>query len=132
MLIVALVITLLQRDREESARIELPSWAVFKQLLAADAFQPASVTIRHDRVEATLRAEFAPEETSPIKKVAEQVASVFVSIDSDNRQLFIEQLDQLKTAYRLDTSVSQWRTILLSWMPMILLMAFFWFILFRM
>ncbi|WP_182868157.1 ATP-dependent zinc metalloprotease FtsH [Stieleria mannarensis] len=121
----------LQLRTVDSARQEIPSWTGFKKLLVDQAIDPDSVTIRDDRVEATLKADFVPEKSLSIAKQPDQPVPVFVAIDSENRDWFIQQIDGLQVPYRLDTSVSRWWTILLSWLPMIVLIAFFWFLLYR-
>ncbi|MCS7467910.1 ATP-dependent zinc metalloprotease FtsH [Stieleria sp. ICT_E10.1] len=127
----AVMLIALQWRSKETGRQEVSSWTGFKQLLVDQAIEPDSVTIRHDRVEAVLKPEVVPDESLSIAKEADQPAPLFVAIDSENRQWFIEQIDALQVAYRLDTSVSRWWTILLSWLPMIVLIAFFWFLLYR-
>ena len=127
----AVMLLALQLSTTERTNQEVSSWAEFKQLVVSKAIEPGSVSIRHDQVEAILKADFVPEKTSTITKKAEQKTPIFVAIDSENRQLFIEQLDELQVSYRLDTSVNPWGSILLSWLPMILLIALFWFLMYR-
>ena len=118
--LIALTLFALQYRSAETARQEVASWSDFKNLLVADAIKPGSVSIRHDRVEAVVKAQYQPDKTLSISKEADQEAPIFVAIDSENRQMFIEQLDDLTIPYRLETSVSPWGNILLSWLPMIL------------
>ena len=117
--------------RNGDAKNEVPTWSAFKELLAAEAFEPDSVIVLHDHVEIILKADFDPGKAFSISKKPGESAKAFVAIDSENRQFFIEQLDELQTDYRIDTAVSPWGTILLSWLPMILLIAFIWFLLSR-
>jgi cell division protease FtsH len=131
LLVVAVVLVMLQQNPWGSASIEIPTWSTFKQLLADDAIKSDSLTVKTDRIEATLKAAFVPDETLDIEKEADQEASVFVSIDGENRQLFIEQLDALQVDYRIDTAVSPLGTILISWLPLLLLIGFLWFIIGR-
>ncbi len=133
----AVMLIALQWRSTETARQEVSSWTGFKQLLVDQAIErhPGDVAgilrIRHDRVEAVLKPDAVPDESLGIAKEADRPVPLFVAIDGENRQWFIEQIDALPVAYRLDTSVSRWWTILLSWLPMLLLIAFFWFLLYR-
>lgn len=131
LLLIAVLLFMLNQRNQDLARTEIPAWATFKQLLETDAIKPGSVTVKHDRIDAALSAEFVPDDALSIDKNAGQELPLFVAIDSENRQFFIQQLDDLEVAYHLDTSVSPWGSILLSWLPLLLLIAFLWFIMFR-
>lgn len=126
-----LLLVLFQQLERDTSQQEISSWTAFKELLSSDATKSGSVAVRHDRIEATIKADYVPDDSLSIDKQADQELPIFVAIDSDNRQLFIEQLDELKIPYRLATAVTPWGTILLSWLPMAVLIAFFWFLIYR-
>ena len=130
-LFLVLLFVALRSSDPEAGKNKIPTWSAFKKLLKTDATEPDSLTVLHDRVEAILKADFDPDDSLSIRKTPGKPATIFVAIDSENRQLFIEQLDALQVDYRLDTAVSPWGTILLSWLPMILLIAFIWFLMYR-
>jgi len=120
---VALAALLVSRNWQ--AGHEVDSWKQFQAILRDGGAQPGSVVLKNDRIEASLKADY---KTDAIEKPEGESVRAFVSIDSENRDFYLQQLDKLDVKWQ-DATGSQWWTLLAAWAPLLLLLGVVLFVL---
>jgi cell division protease FtsH len=115
--------------RPDPSTVELETWKDFKQLVRDGGVKSSSVVLKNDRVQATVKADYESERWK--EKPTDQEKPVSVAIDPENRDFFLQQLESLDVSYHVETSSGSWWLVLLGWLPILLLFAFLWFIMFR-
>jgi len=107
---------------------EIPTWDAFKQQIdpAGGQLEDNTVTVRNDRVEAVLRKDAAGfDASSPRNPV------IFVKIDAENRDWFLNQLESMGVNKNIETGTSIWMQIFLGFGPILILIALIWFLIAR-
>jgi len=124
-MVVGLVALLTVSDWQQGREVD--SWSEFKSLVRDEGIQSGSVVLKNDRVEGTLKADC---ETDIVDKSEGEELPIFVSIDAENRDVYINQLDKLGVAWRDETGAAWW-TMLSAWLPLLLLLGLIGFFVFR-
>jgi len=96
-----------------SNKTEVPSWADFKQIVEQEGVVEESVVVRNDQIDAVLKPDFKYGE---IKTETGKKLPVYVEIDEQNRDFYLERLDGLGVAWRDATGGDLWASVLLMWL----------------
>jgi len=106
-------------------RREVPTWQQFHGMLQDEAVEPNSVQLQNDRIVATLKADY---ETDAVDKPSGEAARVFVAIDAENRDFYLQQLNELGVRWKDATGASLW-SALAMWFPLLLFVGLIlWFV----
>lgn len=104
---------------------EIPTWPEFVRLVEQQKLKPDSVVVKADRIAAVAKPNVEGVPPSP------EGSPVYVSIDSENRDLFITRLEELGVAYKIDTATGPWFNILIAFGPIVLIILLIWFLIAR-
>lgn len=102
-----------------SERKEVPSWADFKQIVQQDGMVAGSIVVRNDQIDAVVKPDF---KYGDVKEETGRELPIYVQIDEQNRDFYLERLEQLGVRWRDETGGGIWPSVLLMWVPFLLLL----------
>src|SRR5690606_1312913 len=102
-----------------SKRGQEVTWDEFQVHLQSGHIKDNAVLVLDDRITA---------EIEPGKAQLPDGTTVYVRIDAANRDFWVEKLDAMQgVKYRVNTGTSIWIQLLMSFAPIILIIAIIWF-----
>lgn len=107
--------------------LKVDTWAEFASILKDDGVKPESIVLQNDRIVATLKADY---QTDLVDKPEDQAMPIYVPIDSENRDFYLQKLDKMDVKWQNATG-GQWWPFLLAWAPLLFLIGLILFISYR-
>ncbi len=128
-MIVALIVMLFVLVNPPSGRgLMIETWQEFKNGLAGLDEGNRDVIVKDDRV--VWKGKGTPPATFPGTD-AKRGSSVWVRIDAQNREWFLQDLTAMKAEFQLDTGANVWVQLLVTLAPFILLILLIWYFIAR-